>query len=110
LGPQAQDRRTDDHGALPQQLTTGAEVYRAAKMDREAQIRKVIAVVAKRPVDVDLDESLFESGFLDSFALVTLVSGLENEFGIKIPDSDLIPQRFDSISRIDRYLAGFLKN
>lgn len=78
-------------------------------MEREAQIRGVIAGVAKKPADVGLDESLFESGFLDSFALADLVSGLEKEFGIKIPDSDLIPQRFDSISRIDRYLASALK-
>jgi acyl carrier protein len=78
-------------------------------MDRESQIRKVVAGVAKKPVEVDRDESLFESGFLDSFALVDLVSGLEKEFGIKIPDADLIPQRFDSISRIERYLASSLK-
>jgi acyl carrier protein len=78
-------------------------------MDRESQIRKVVAGAAQKPVEVDRDESLFESGFLDSFALVDLVSGLEKEFGIKIPDADLIPQRFDSISRIERYLASSLK-
>jgi acyl carrier protein len=76
-------------------------------MDREEQIRKVIAGVAKKPVDVGRDESLFDSGFLDSFALVELVSGLEKEFGIKIPNADLIPQRFDSVARIGRYLEGF---
>jgi acyl carrier protein len=79
-------------------------------MNREAQIRKVVAEVARKPVEVDQDESLFDSGFLDSFALVDLVSGLEKEFGIKIPDGDLIPQRFDSIARIERYLASFLKD
>jgi acyl carrier protein len=76
-------------------------------MDREAQIRKVIAGVAKKPADVERDESLFDCGFLDSFALVELVSGLEKAFGIKIPNADLIPQRFDSIARIERYLEGF---
>ncbi len=79
-------------------------------MDRQAQIRRVVAEIAGKPVEVDMDESLFNSGLLDSFALVTLVHGLEKEFAIKIPDSDFIPQRFDSISRIERYLAGFLKN
>jgi len=78
-------------------------------MDRESQIRKVIENVAKKPVGVDRDESLFESGFLDSFALAELVSGLEKAFGIRIPNSDLIPQRFDSVSRIERYLEGFPK-
>jgi acyl carrier protein len=78
-------------------------------MDRESQIRKVLVEVAKKPVEVDTNESLFESGFLDSFALAELVNALEREFGIKIPDSDLIPQRFDSISRISRYLEARLK-
>jgi acyl carrier protein len=78
-------------------------------MDRESQIRKVVAGAAQKPVEVDRDESLFDSGILDSFALVDLVSGLEREFGIKIPDADLIPQRFDSISRIERYLESSLK-
>jgi acyl carrier protein len=74
-------------------------------MDRETQIRKIVEEVAKKPVDVDRNGSLFESGLLDSFALVDLVSALEEGFGVKIPDSDLIPQRFDSIARIGQYLA-----
>jgi len=78
-------------------------------MERDSRIRKVLAEIAKKPVEVDTNESLFESGFLDSFALAELVNALEREFGIKIPDSDLIPQRFDSISRISRYLEARLK-
>ena len=78
-------------------------------MDRETQIHKIVDEVAKKPVKVDRDGSLFESGLLDSFALVDLVSALEQGFGIKIPDSDLIPQRFDSIAKIQRYLAGRLQ-
>jgi acyl carrier protein len=73
---------------------------------REKQILKVIEKVAKMPIDVGPEESLFESGLLDSFMLVDLVASLEEEFGIKIPDSDLIPQRFDTVSKIDQYLAA----
>lgn len=78
--------------------------YVAVIMDWDSRIRKVVAEVAKKPVEAEREESLFESGLLDSFALVELVNGLEKEFGIRIPNSDLIPQRFDSISRIERYL------
>lgn len=52
------------------------------------------------------DESLFESGYLDSFALTDMVSALESEFGIKVPDSDLSPRKFDSVSRIEKYVAS----
>jgi len=74
-------------------------------MDRFAKIREIIETVAGKPVEAGPEDSLFESGLLDSFALVDLVAALEQAFGVRIPDADLIPQRFDSISRIDQYLA-----
>jgi acyl carrier protein len=77
-------------------------------MNREAQIHKIVEEVAKKPIEVDREESLFESGLLDSFALVDLVSALERAFGIKIPDADLIPQRFDSLAKISQYLSSRL--
>lgn len=52
------------------------------------------------------DESLFESGYLDSFALPDMVGAIESEFGIRIPDSDLTPRKFDSISRIESYIEA----
>jgi acyl carrier protein len=50
------------------------------------------------------EESLFDSGYLDSFALTDMVAEIESEFGIQIPDSDLNPRRFDSLERIAEYL------
>jgi len=47
---------------------------------------------------------LFEIGLLDSFALPDLVSALELEFSIKVPDRDLNPRKFDSVSRMETYL------
>lgn len=75
-------------------------------METEQKIRKVLEEVAGKPIEIDKEQSLFKSGFLDSFVLVDLVGALEQEFRIKIPDSDLIPWRFDSVARIERYLAG----
>ena len=51
-------------------------------------------------------ESLFESGLLDSFTLTDLVTALESEFSIRIPDSDLTPRKFDSIARIEAYVQS----
>lgn len=56
----------------------------------------------------DPDESLFDSGLLDSFALPDVLSALEKAFSIKIPDSDLNPRKFDSISRIESYIESRL--
>jgi len=73
-------------------------------MSRQAGILKVIHAVADVDVDPAPDESLFDSGTLDSFTLPDLVTGLEEEFGVSIPDSDLVPERFDTINKIEAYL------
>ena len=72
--------------------------------DMSARIRAVVEKIAEKPVPGDPDESLFESGLLDSFVLPDLVSALEKEFSIKIPDADLNPRKFDTIARIEAYL------
>jgi acyl carrier protein len=43
---------------------------------------------------------------LDSFALADFVTGLEEEFGVTIPDSDLSARKFDTISKVETYLAS----
>ncbi len=61
---------------------------------------------AGKPIDPSPEESLFESGLLDSFALADFVGGLEREFSIRIPDSDLSPRKFDTLARIEAYLQS----
>ena len=75
-------------------------------MTPQSRIHKVLREFADKPIDPAPDESLFESGLLDSFALADLVAGLEKEFSIKIPDSDLTPRKFDTIERIEAYLES----
>ena len=71
---------------------------------RRERLLRVLKTVTTQQLPADDDESLFESGLLDSFALPDLVSALEKEFSIKVPDRDLNPRKFDSIARIDTYL------
>ncbi len=73
-------------------------------MDSRAKIVEILKRVTKKDTVPAPDESLFDSGLLDSFALPDLVSALEEEFGISIPDSDLSPRKFASIERIEEYL------
>ena len=35
-----------------------------------------------------------------------MIAGLEKEFGLKIPDSDVNPRKFESVERIEAYLAS----
>jgi acyl carrier protein len=75
-------------------------------MDNQSRVTAVIQSVTDKKISGDEEESLFESGILDSFALPDLVSGLEKEFGIKIPDSDLNPRKFESVARITEYVES----
>jgi acyl carrier protein len=70
------------------------------------RLRALVEKVSGKPAPADDEESLFESGLLDSFALPDLVGAIEEEFGVKIPDSDLHPRKFDSVARMDDYVAS----
>jgi acyl carrier protein len=71
---------------------------------RRQRLLAILKTVPDQPIPTTDVESLFESGLLDSFALPDLVSALEVEFAIKVPDRDLNPRKFDSIARIETYL------
>ncbi len=75
-------------------------------MDNRERILAIVRKVSDQTAVPGPDESLFDSGFLDSFALPDMVSELEVEFGIKIPDSDLHPRKFESIARIQSYIES----
>ena len=74
--------------------------------DLQNRIVGIIQKVSNKPVAVGPDDSLFDSGLLDSFALPDMVAAIETEFGIKVPDSDLTPRKFESIASIGRYIGS----
>jgi acyl carrier protein len=75
-------------------------------MTNQEKIVQIVKRVSGKNTIPPEDESLFESGYLDSFALPDMVAALESEFGIKIPDADLNPRKFSSLSRIETYLEN----
>lgn len=52
----------------------------------------------------DANSSLFKSGLLDSFSLVDFVTVLEESCGIKVSDSDLRPENFDTIAKTEAFI------
>ena len=68
------------------------------------RITEIVAEIAGKPVTVGPDENLFDCGLLDSFGLTDLVTKLEQEYGIRIPDGDLNPRKFESIDKISAYV------
>ena len=45
-----------------------------------------------------------EEGMLDSFDVINLVTTLDEEFGISIDGTDVLPENFSSIDAIERLL------
>jgi acyl carrier protein len=66
-------------------------------------------LLAKRSIDrpVGNDDSLTEIG-LTSLDIVNLMLAIETEFGIKIPDRDMTPANFRSITQIDQLIGRLL--
>lgn len=54
--------------------------------------------------DLDGETPLFSSGIIDSFALISLMTFIESEGGVRIAPSDVNLANFDSISRIQDYV------
>ena len=75
-------------------------------MNDQTKIVALLRQVAGKPIDPSPEDSLFESGLLDSFSLTDLVGELEREFAIRIPDSDLTPRKFDTVARIEAYVVS----
>ncbi|MEU9095148.1 acyl carrier protein [Streptomyces sp. NPDC048428] len=55
--------------------------------------------------DFDHDVNLFESGYLDSLAIVSLISFIEQEFRVELSDRALTSPRFTNITGISAVIT-----
>ena len=55
-------------------------------------------------------ENFLEDGLLDSFDLITLVSSLDQTFGISIEGTEMTPENFQNISTIEKLVQKYLKD
>ena len=55
--------------------------------------------------DLDAEQSLIETGILDSMGIVKLVAFIEAEYQIKVEDEDLLPENFEKISSIAELIS-----
>ena len=52
------------------------------------------------------DTSFLEEGIIDSTGILELIMFLEETYGIKIEDSELVPDNMDSIQNITRFVQS----
>ena len=52
------------------------------------------------------DASFLELGIIDSFGFMELLQWVEKEFGISVDDDELVPDNFDSVSRLSSFILS----
>jgi acyl carrier protein len=50
--------------------------------------------------ELAVDENLLEKGLLDSLAIFKVVTFCEEQFGVTIPDQDVLPDNMESVRAI----------
>ena len=67
----------------------------------EFLINKIEEIAFSR---VEIDESLWESGILDSIGIVEFATEVEEEFGIEIPFDEIIVGNFETLTLLMTYI------
>ena len=55
------------------------------------------------------DESFLESGIIDSTGVIEVVAWIEENYNFSVDDEDLVPEKFDSVSNLTKYIDGKVK-
>jgi 2-hydroxymuconate-semialdehyde hydrolase len=57
--------------------------------------------------DQDFDDhtDLIERGIVDSMSLVRLIGFIEEEYGIRVKDEEIVPEHFSSLRKITAFIA-----
>lgn len=61
-------------------------------------------IFSKKGFPYSEDASLLENGIIDSMNVLELVMFVEEQFGLQVDDSEIVPENFDSIQKIGAYI------
>ena len=56
------------------------------------------------------DEDLLEQGIVDSLGVIKLIVFVEDTFGIKIVDEDMVPENFQTLSLLEKFIEQKKQN
>jgi len=54
---------------------------------------------------LDDNDSFLEKGIIDSTGMLELVAFLEEKYGIRIEDDELVPENLDSVERLVQFIS-----
>lgn len=79
--------------------------------DYAAQVKDFIVanfLFGENGDNLNADDSFLETGVIDSTGILEVVAWIEETFGFRVADADLVPENFDSISRLGNYISRTL--
>lgn len=50
------------------------------------------------------DDSFQEHRIIDSMGMIQVIQFIESEYGIKVQDAEMVPEKLDSVSRLTRFV------
>ncbi len=73
-------------------------------------VRQFIAenFLFRADADIADDQSLLDTGVMDSTGVLELIAFLESTYGITVADEEIVPDNLDSVDNMTRYLASKL--
>lgn len=76
-------------------------------MEHTQKLREFITTnfYVAEPTALKDDQSLLESGVVDSTGVLEIVQFLESDFGVKVEDTEIVPENVDTISRLSAFIA-----
>ncbi|MGB2706004.1 MAG: acyl carrier protein [Candidatus Omnitrophota bacterium] len=59
---------------------------------------------------LDDGDSFLEKGIIDSIGVIELASFIQEKYGIKIEVPEIMPENFDTLNNLERYITKKLKS
>ncbi len=77
-------------------------------MNVEARVKNFILenfLFTDDPSAIDEADSFLDKGIIDSTGVMEVILFLEEEFGIKVTDEEIVPENLDSVRNIGQFVA-----
>ncbi len=78
-------------------------------MDIRSAVRGFLKNAAPKGVSFTDSESLLVKGVIDSLRMLDMISFLEEKYKIKIDEDELMPENFESVDAITRFVEQRIK-
>jgi len=76
-------------------------------MDVQARVKQFIVenFYVSDPAELTAETSLITGGYVDSTGMLEVISFLEEQFGVRIEDREMVPENLETIARIAAFLG-----